>query len=392
MNENLKEFLSIEKCYYILSKFIGTNTVNPDGNEMDLIKLIISMFDTSKINYEIIEHGNNRGSLIIKLTGKNTDKTVGFVGHLDTVPISNPELWTHQPLSAVREENIVYGRGAADMKGGLTAMVMTALYLTENDIIPPTNVNFYFTADEESDGIGVSSMMRKGCFDEVNELIICEPSCNKLGIAEKGALWLEIKVRGKGCHASMPQLGINAVEKAIDYIAELKEKLCSDDVHELLGENTVSTTMISGGIKTNMIPEFASVSLDIRTNPDFRYTNSEIINIAKSLAEDFMDNEENLKIEISVTNNREPLEADIKSLFIQKLFNVYEDMSKEKGVKGINFYTDASQIIPFDDIPFVIWGPGNTKEAHKRDEKIDLTSIIDMAAFYYTYLLKYSDK
>lgn len=371
----------------VLKKLVSVNTTNPPGNEMDAVKAILEFFPQG-INSKIVDHGNNRGSLLIEIKGKSEEK-IGFVGHIDTVPVPDESSWIHKPFDGVIKDGYLYGRGAADMKGGVTAMILTALHFIENGIIPPNTLQFVFTADEESGGVGVVSMRDNGYFQDISKVFIPEPTDEEIGICEKGALWLKIYIKGKSAHGSRPDLGLNAIEKLYQYIYRLKETLDLEENHPLLGKSTYSITLVNGGVKTNIIPENAQAALDIRTIPGVNH--QKIVDGAYKIGGEMEKENPGLVVEIEIENNRPPLTIDQENDFIQEIVSVYEKLSYPVNFKGLNFYTDASQLIPFQNIPFAILGPGQEKMCHQRNERIKIESIVKMIKFYIAYITNHQD-
>lgn len=100
----------------ILSDLIKINTTNPPGNEKRITQYIIERFKGYEDIIEI-DNGENRASLIINIPGK-TEETVAFIGHIDTVPVSDPSVWKYPPFDAQVEGDLMYGRGTSDMKSG----------------------------------------------------------------------------------------------------------------------------------------------------------------------------------------------------------------------------------------------------------------------------------
>jgi succinyl-diaminopimelate desuccinylase len=373
----------MDKTKDILRKLININTTNLPGNEMDMVNAILEFFPEN-IDYEIIDHGNNRGSLLIELKGKNDEK-MGFIGHIDTVPVPDESSWIYPPFEGVIEDGYMYGRGTSDMKGGVTAMILTALHFIENNITPPHGLKFIFTADEESGGMGVKAMRDKGYLNDISKVFITEPSDEEIGICEKGTLWISIRVKGKSAHGSRPELGLNAIEKLYEYINRLKGTLDLDKKHSLLGSSSYAITLINGGVKTNIIPEDANAALDIRTIPGFDH--EKIIRDAHKISKDMEIENEGMTIEIQVENNRPPLTMDEENKFIKDIVSIYEKLSYPIKFKGINFYTDASQLIPYHNIPFVILGPGEENMCHQKNERIKIESIVRMIEFYISYII-----
>ncbi|MCF6462155.1 hypothetical protein C3E89_02005 [Clostridium sp. Cult1] len=376
------EFKLKKRTENILRKLVNVNTTNPPGNEMDVVKTILSFFPKG-IDYEIIDHGNNRGSLLLEIKGKDEEK-IGFMGHIDTVPVSDESSWIYPPFDGVVEDGYMYGRGTSDMKGGVTAMILTALYFIENNITPPHTLKFVFTADEESGGMGVQALRDKGDLKDISKVFIPEPTDEEIGTCEKGALWLNILVAGKSSHGSKPELGINAIEKLYEYIYRLRDTMDLDKSHPLLGKSSFAITLIKGGVKTNITPENAEASVDIRTIPGLDHNT--ILEDANIIGKSMEEENPGLSIDIQVENNRPPLTMDEEDRFIKEIVSAYEKLSYPVKFKGINFYTDASQLIPFHNIPFVLLGPGEENMCHQKNERIKLESIIRMTKFYISYI------
>jgi succinyl-diaminopimelate desuccinylase len=178
---------------------------------------------------------------------------------------------------------------------------------------------------------------------------------------------------------------LNAIEKLYEYIIKLKDTLELDKKHDLLGQPSYAVTLINGGVKTNIIPEDANATLDIRTIPGFDH--DKIINDAYKISKEMEKENEGMTINIEVENNRPPLTMDEKNDFIKEIVSIYEKLSYPIKFKGINFYTDASQLIPYHNIPFVILGPGEENMCHQKNERIKIESILRMIEFYISYII-----
>lgn len=370
------------KTEEILCSLIQTNTSNPPGNEMNLINKILNYF-VQDIDYEIINHGNNRGSLVITIPGTNP-QSIALIGHIDTVPVSNPTEWKYPPFEGYMEDGYLYGRGSSDMKGGVTSMIMVGLHFIENKITPFNTIKLIFTADEESDGIGISKIRDKGFLKNVNRIFITEPTNEKIGISEKGALWLNIKVIGQESHASKPDRGLNSIQRLFDMINSIKEIIDFERSDKFLGNATCSITTFNAGVKTNIIPSLAEATLDIRTVPGINH--QDIINSSNDIGNKMVKEGLIKDFSIEVTNNRASVVIEQENSFIKSIEDVYQKLAYEVGYKGLYFYTDASQIIPYENIPFAIIGPGEEEMAHQTNERIELKSIDRMTAFYINYI------
>jgi len=252
----------------ILQQLIRIRTPQPSGDEGDAVLFISSLFSDDRVKKEIISHGNNRASLVVVIPGVDRNRGVAIVGHLDTIPVGNVRDWTHSPFGAAIVNGCVYGRGAADTKGGVTSMILAALSLLEENITPKVNIAFCFTADEEVGGMGANALLGGGFLDKVEDLLIIKPTDERIGLAEKGAIWLRIKTWGTSSHAAMADAQTSALyifNKITNTISELFK---GEKKHDLLGHSTsVVTSLQAESDLFNVIPNYVEGTIDIRTLP-----------------------------------------------------------------------------------------------------------------------------
>lgn len=386
MREQTNNKATMEMCRQILTTLVKIDTCQPEGNEEKLVDAILQMLPDD-ITYKKIEHAPGRASLVVKVEGETPKGGIAFVGHIDTVACSNLDSWIHPPHEAVVEGDVLYGRGSSDMKGGDTAMIITLKNLLSGGKKPKTPVYFCFTADEESKGMGICAVVKDGCINDIEEMVICEPSDEKIGICEKGALWLHVSVQGKASHASRPDLGVNAVDYAIEFSNRLKAAAEGKEEHSILGSTTVSVTRFNGGIMTNIIPSEAEMELDIRTVPGTSH--ERILELAHTICREMSEKSPYIHMAIQVLNNRPALETDLNSPFVRNIMKAAEEAGISTEPKGLYFYTDASQVIPKINVPFVIAGPGDDAMAHCMNECISLSSVARYAEMYSNYIEQY---
>src|SRR5207248_4234391 len=128
----------------------------------------------------------------------------------------------------------VYGRGTADMKGALAAMVVAARSLHRADVPLGGDLILAFTAGEEVDSLGAEALAKAGLLAGADAMVVGEPSDLEVYVAEKGNLTLTIAAEGRTAHASMPELGANAVYAMAELIGELERYHFPDPSHPLL--------------------------------------------------------------------------------------------------------------------------------------------------------------
>lgn len=276
--------------------------------------------------------------------------------HLDTVPPSGS--WSHPPFEPTRAEGEVFGLGAGDCKGPLTAVLIAFLRSAKN--VENGTVIFTATAEEETSGKDLPQLVQP--LGKLDGAIICEPTDLQPCTAQKGLLRLEIEVTGRAAHASRPWSGENAIAKAKEILAIL-EGLSFGDPHPLLGPVTVTPTRIRGGDVVNRVPDFCQISLDVRYPPGV--SAGEIHDLLLS----------SIPAKVTMISDRiKPVEAPAHSRLMNAVHRVFAE-GEARGMFG------ASNWCLVPEVPGVVLGPGNPKYSHAADERIaiaDLTRGVDV--------------
>lgn len=316
-----------------------------------------------------------RRNLLISLApaGK-TRRRILFAPHLDTVNGTNDQF---TPRLA---QGRLYGRGACDTKGSVAAMFTALQALAQSGPRPKeTEVILAALVDEEIGHAGASVLARSGF--EADLAIIGEPTRLKIVTAHKGALWLELRTKGKAAHGSCPELGRNAVHEMAkivdaletDYAAALKKS----QPHPLLGRGTINVGSIRGGTQPNIVPASCAASIDRRTLPGetLRSVRREIQAILRPRG---------LRAEIAETQSLYcgPMETNPNLPLVRQFLR----LAGQKKPLGATYFCDGA-VLREGGIPSVVFGPGDIAQAHTADEWIDLRSL-DTAAQMLTRFLR----
>lgn len=365
-----------------LADIIKINTENPSGNEKDITQYIIDRYKGYEDLIEV-DLGDNRASLIVNIPGSSY-QTVAFIGHIDTVPVSDPSEWKYPPFQGHIEGDLIYGRGTSDMKSGVACMICLGDYFIRNKIKPNKNIMLVFTADEEVSGKGVVSVFEKGYLDDVDFIIVPENTSSDLALKEKGALWISLELFGKAAHGARPDLGINSIELAYELVNDLKsfvESYCNDN---LLGNSTVSLNGISGGKSTNIIADYCKIDIDVRANPDLK--NAEVLEYLKRQIYKFETKHKGLEIKYEVLTDRPSLEMDPNNKYVKEFVGTLENLEMEYDYTGVTYFTDLSLTIPQLETPFVIFGPGFIDKGHQVDECASVKAVRQVNEMFIKYL------
>ncbi len=385
--ESVFEYIDEDEAVSFLQSLVQINSVNPPGNEKKVAETIQEFVQPTGLLVELDDLKENRANLFITYPhAKNEGKHLVYSGHFDTVPTGKIE-WEHDPFSGKLVDGKVYGRGTTDMKGGVAAMVLALKYLDQAGIKPGGKLQFAGTAGEEVDGYGAKQMVEKGQLDTATAMAISEPSTNELFTAHKGCLWLEIAIFGKTAHGSMPELGVNAIVIMGKVMEKLEQYEFSYNPHPLLGHPTMNVGTISGGVKTNVVADECTLTLDIRTVPGQGH--QDVLRDITELVESEV-GEYGGKSDIRVVNDMPPVSTDAEDDFVRLAIRTGEKhLNRELSAKGVNYYTDASVFWPHLQIPVIINGPGRQQLAHQPDETVEITLFLESIRYYMALAMEY---
>ncbi|MBN2140714.1 MAG: M20 family metallo-hydrolase [Desulfovibrionaceae bacterium] len=169
-----------------------------------------------------------RPNLAAVTPGRNRDKTLWIISHLDVVPPGDPALWDSDPYALKQDGDIIIGRGVEDNHQGMVSSLMAAKALKDLDITPDINLGLLLVADEETGNAhGLEYLVReqRGLFNENDLYLVPDfglPSSEMVEVAEKSMLWLKFTVTGRQCHASTPAKGLNSLVAASALILDIQ--------------------------------------------------------------------------------------------------------------------------------------------------------------------------
>lgn len=392
MEEDLDKIISKisrEKVVMLTKKFVQFDTQNPPGKEKELAQYVEEYLRSLGLKTELLDFLPNRPNLFAEYKVNDKGKKFLFDGHLDTVPVGNPLLWTVDPFSGTLKEGKIFGRGAADMKGSIAAFVHALETLIDSGVELNGSVHMLLTSDEEISALGTREFLKKGYSADAS--IVGEPSCLEVNVAHKGVARWRLKTLGKSTHASTPEEGVNAIYKMAKVLNEL-EKLAksysmSSRQHPLLGRPTLNVGTIVGGTKDNIVPDFCEITIDRRLLPGDRVeeVEREFNQLLSRLASD----DPSLKFELKLYHSHNPAETPPNHPFvILANWCVEKVLGERRPVKGFQATTEMSHLVEAG-IPSIILGAGDIKVAHTVDEYVLVDELVNCAKIYALILLKY---
>lgn len=196
-----------------------------------------------------------------------------FAGHTDVVPVGEAKAWLSDPFQLTAREGLWYGRGVADMKGSLAAMLVMAERLVNEGVPFKGRLGFLITSGEEGDEFmhGTPHVMAALAAQGIRPdyCIVGEPSSSQqvgdtLKIGRRGSLSAHIQIKGRQGHVAYPHLAINAIHQACPALAELSQRVW-DNGNDYFPPTTLQITSIqAGGQAGNIIPGLLTLDLNFR--------------------------------------------------------------------------------------------------------------------------------
>jgi putative selenium metabolism hydrolase len=341
-----------------------------------------------KLRYDKVEV-DQWGNVIGTIYGAKSGPTIVFDGHMDVVPIRMPELWEHEPYGAEIFEGKIWGRGAVDMKGGLSACLCAAAFVDRAEICGTIMVTGT-VAEELLIGRGLGKILEGR---KVDAVITCEPTgVDKLASAGVGRTTVEMTVHGLVAHSSQPHLGDNAIYRAMAASERIRKMPRRSD--PFFGEDVIELVEIKSRPSpgNGSVPDYCWALWECRLLPG--ETQESFLNRFRDALKGF-DGAEKAALEIGriavecytgelldyedflsawATPPEEPFRKLVERALAQT--GIKADPIIFRGCTNANISAGAM------GIPSLIYGPGDIALAHKPNEHLDIEELMLSAKAY----------
>lgn len=385
-----------------LCDLIAIPSVNPMGRPLDgpeyyeerMTDYLQGLFERLGLPWQRQKVLPRRENIIARLDGTLSPEAGGELimleAHQDTVPVDG---MTIEPWKPQVREGRVYGRGACDIKGGMTAMLGALARLAEERPTPRPTVIMACTVNEEYGYSGASELPKlwsDGAQTIVprrpDAAIVAEPTELNVVVAHKGAVRWKCRTHGVAAHSSQPERGKNAIYRMVPvlaalerYAGELKQFVAA---HPLCGHATLSVGLIQGGLSVNTVPDVCTIEIDRRVLPGedaesaYQHALSWLRDQPGGAAE--AEHERPYLLGTSLADRDNGAVAERLVAVSRRLF--------DRGDKiGVPFGTNASRISAAG-VPTVVFGPGSIDQAHTADEWLSIAELEKASAVLYEFL------
>lgn len=287
--------------------------------------------------------------------------------HIDTVPPNGDS----QPRSRV-DGDMVYGLGSCDDKASVAAIITAGLEMASRAEEIDYGVDVMISVDEEDGGCGVETAINKGY--KCDFAIVGEPSNLDIVRIHNGLIWFNLVAKGVAAHGSAPWVGVNAIERMMGVVEELREAACKFTPNPITGPNSLNLGLISGGDLPNRVPESCEAVVDIRVVPPHK-----LADVRKALLP-VMESHEWL----SYTGGkaREGLDTPESSPLIKAVLESARELGRSPEVIGGRGWTEAESFRTMLGIDAIVCGPGSMQQAHSSNEFVSISETQLAAELY----------
>jgi len=247
----------------IMKDLVEINTIKDKGNKeiMDYIESYLLQYD---FTVERRKNPENGKEVMVAQFGDNP--TIGFMGHTDTVDITDG--WTYDPLKVTEVDGKLYGLGTCDMKGGIAAALWAVANAPREEIkAAGKGIKLYWTYDEEIMFGGINDLVRSG-EEFPPHVLVAEPTDIMPEIGSKGILEFVFTFNGVATHSSRPIVGKSSNKNAVEFLHKMIafEKELEKEVYPLFSvpRTTMNIGIVEGGTAINKVPAKTTIYLDFR--------------------------------------------------------------------------------------------------------------------------------
>lgn len=254
----------------LTAALIRCPSVTPaEGGAMEVLRAVLEPagFDCFRVDRGGI------ANLYARWGRKGANRSFGFNGHTDVVPVGDAAAWTHDPFGAEVADGWMYGRGACDMKSGVAAFVAAAADFVR--ATPPDGaVILTITGDEEAEGKDGTVAILDWMATQGEAMSVClvgEPTCpetlgDTMKIGRRGSLTAHFTARGVQGHAAYPHRAKNPVHAMVTLLSRLTEQPLDAGTEHFDASTLAVTTIDTGNPASNVIPATCRATVNIRFN------------------------------------------------------------------------------------------------------------------------------
>ena len=369
--------IPVDATAALLADLVRVESVNPAfsrgaSDESALARLVADRLEALGLQVERREPEPGRVSVLATLAGAGGGSSLMLYAHLDTVGVAGMA----DPFEPVVREGRLYGRGAYDMKGGLTACMMAVQALVERGAPLAGDVLLAAVADEEVASLGITDVLTAVVPDAA---IVTEPTELEICLAHKGFAWIEVTTRGRAAHGSRFEEGVDANLRMGRFLARLEaleRELRARPPHPLVGPPSLHAAVLEGGTGPSTYAERCRLTVERRTVPG--ESAEAALGEIRALIEELRREDPTFEAEAVTTLARGPFEADPRSRVARSIERAATlALGSPPRPAGRPYWMDAA-LLGVAGVDTVVIGPAGAG-AHAAEEWVELASVARLA-------------
>ncbi|HEX9821434.1 MAG TPA: M20 family metallopeptidase [Methylomirabilota bacterium] len=369
----------------------------PEATEAAVAAHVEGWMRAQGFEVEVQEVAPGRPNVLGSIGDRSTGPTLMLEGHTDVVTEGDASLWSRPPFGGDLVDGRIYGRGSADMKGGLAAAMAAAAAIKRSGVDLGGRLVVGALVDEEGDMLGARHLCTTALGRELSAAIICEPEQNELCLEQRGVVWARVTLRGRMAHGAMPEAGVNPITALGALLREASglerrlRRLCGRS--PFLRPPTVTPTVVlapvQGVPQSNVIPSMAQATLDVRLTPgpDADAVGKEI----DATCQRVMEACPGTTVEWQAVNGvRMATRVERSEPLVQAMMRgVRQATGRAPKFGGVPGSTDGTILHTTLGIPIVTCGPGNRMIPHQINEYVEVAELVDAARIYVASVLNF---
>lgn len=350
-------------CAELLTKLVDIPSTFPAEEECMLF--LERELTTLGMRPERIDVEESRFNILCKIG--SGERRICLNAHADTVPPNGES----QSRSRV-EGDIVYGLGSCDDKASIAAIVSAGLEMASRVDELDYGVDILVSVDEEDGGCGVETAINKGY--KCDYAIVGEPSNLDIVRIHNGLIWFTLMAKGVAAHGSAPWVGVNAIDRIMEVVSELKGAISVFEPNPITGPNSLNLGIIKGGDLPNRVPESCEAMVDIRVVPPHKLADVREALLAVMDSHDWLT--------YKAGKAREGLDTPESSTLISAVLASARELGRDPKVMGGRGWTEAESFRTMLGIDAIVCGPGSMQQAHSSNEFVSIAETQLAAELY----------
>jgi acetylornithine deacetylase len=320
---------------------------------------------------------------VVGRMGRGEGKTLVLNGHIDVVPAGDPGLWTVPPWSATLRDERVYGRGSADMKGGLCCALFAARAIHAAGVELEGAVIIQSVVGEEDGGIGTLAAIERGHTGDA--AIVLEPTELMIAPAQAGALNFRLIVPGRAAHGALRSEGVSPFDKYLPLYQAMRDferRRNTGVINAMFSDYELPFALCIGKVWSGIwsSTEAESLTCEGRLGVSVDEDPLDVRRAFAAIIDESAQRDSWLREHPPILEwwgaQFEPASIEVDHPIVTTLAAAHLSATRRPAVvRGMPYGADMRLLVNEGNVPTVLYGPGDIRRAHAPDEFIEISDL-----------------